>query len=82
MRYAKERAPSLLLSLDEEFADLSLLIHIRNSCFKKLAKKFFVVLAYYSVGLCLPYVSLITADNCNALGLILPTCWKINIGIV
>ena len=61
---------SLLLSLDEELADLSLplaFLHIRNSCFKKLAKKFFVVL-----GLCLSYASLIIADNCNALGLILP----------
>ena len=37
---------SLLLSLDEELADLSLplaFFHLRNSCFKKLAKKLFPV---------------------------------------
>ena len=62
---------SFLLNLDEELADLSLplaSLHIRISCFKKLAKKFFVV-----PGLCLSDASLIIdiADNCNTLGLIL-----------
>ena len=34
----------MLLSSDEELADLSLsLFHLRNSCFEKFAKKFFPI---------------------------------------
>ena len=56
---------SLLLSLDEELADLSLplsSLHIGNSCFKELARKFFLVL-----GLGLSDANLNIADNHNTL---------------